>query len=49
MELQRAIGNRRAARVLARWTKHPDEQQKGKLVTDGAAADYLRLNFPLSK
>jgi hypothetical protein len=49
LALQHAIGNRGTARVLARWAKHPDEKQKGKLVTDGAAAEYIHLNFPLSK
>jgi hypothetical protein len=49
VQLQRAAGNRAATRALARWSKHPDEKQKGKLVTDGAAADYVHFNFPLSK
>lgn len=47
--LQQAAGNRVAARVLARWSKHPDEAEKGKLLTDEAAADFLHFNIPLSK
>lgn len=49
LELQRAVGNRSAARILSRWAIHPDEKEKGKLVSDGGAADYLRFNVPLKK
>jgi hypothetical protein len=48
LALQHAVGNHAAARVLGRWAKHPDEKEKGKLVADGTAADYLNFNFPLS-
>jgi hypothetical protein len=34
---------------VARWSKHPDEAEKGKLLTDEAAADFLHFNIPLSK
>jgi len=47
--LQSAAGNRVAARVLARWSKHPDEAEKGKLLSDEAAADFLHFNIPLGK
>ncbi len=49
LALQRAVGNRAAARLLARWSKHPDEKEKGKLLADDAAADYLHFNVPLNK
>jgi hypothetical protein len=49
LALQRAVGNRAAARVLARWSNHPEENEKGKLLSDGAAADYLHFNVPLNK
>ncbi len=49
LALQRAVGNRAAARILARWSKHPDEKEKGKLVSDEASAAYLHFNVPLSK
>jgi hypothetical protein len=49
LALQRAVGNRAAARILARWSKHPDEKEKGKLLSDEAAEDYLHFNIPLSK
>jgi hypothetical protein len=49
LALQRAVGNRAAARVLARWSRHPDEKEKGKLLSDDAAADYLRFNVPVNK
>jgi hypothetical protein len=47
--LQRSAGNRVAARVLARWTKHPDEKQRGVMLDDTAAAELLRLNPPQNK
>jgi hypothetical protein len=46
LALQRAAGNRAAARVLARWTTHPDPEQKGVMVPDSVAAEYTRLNPP---
>ena len=49
LALQRAVGNRAAARVLARWSKHPDEKEKGKLLSDGAADEYRHFNVPLNK
>jgi hypothetical protein len=49
LALQRAAGNRAAARVLARWSRHPDEKEKGKLLSDDAAADYLHFNVPVNK
>jgi hypothetical protein len=47
--LQRAAGNRATARVLARWSAHPDKDKKGVLLTDAAAGEYQRFNLPLSK
>jgi len=44
--LQRSVGNRAAGRVLARWTKHPDAEQKGVMVPDSSAAEYTRFNPP---
>lgn len=44
--LQRAAGNRAAARVLARWIKHPDQEKKGVVVPDVVAAEYNRFNPP---
>jgi len=44
--LQRAAGNRATTRTLARWTKHPDPDQKGVLLPDVVAAEYLRFNPP---
>lgn len=44
--LQRAAGNRAATRVLARWTKHPDQEKKGVMVPDVVAAEYTRFNPP---
>jgi hypothetical protein len=49
LALQRAVGNRAAGRVLARWSRHPDEKEKGKLLSDDAAADYLHFNVPVNK
>ncbi len=43
--LQRAVGNRAAARLLSRWAAHPDKEKKGVLMTD----EYNRFNPPLSK
>jgi len=47
--LQRLAGNRVTGRVLARWVRHPDEEQKGVMVPDVAAADLLRFNPPQNK
>jgi hypothetical protein len=44
--LQRSVGNRAAGRVLARWTKHPDAEQKGVMIPDSSAAEYTRFNPP---
>lgn len=44
--LQRLAGNRAAARILARWVKHPDPEKKGVMVPDVAAEDYERFNPP---
>jgi hypothetical protein len=46
LALQRLAGNRAAARVLARWTAHPDAEKKGVMVPDAAAEDYTRFNPP---
>jgi hypothetical protein len=46
LALQRAAGNRVARRVLSRWTKHPDPEQKGVMVPDSAAEEYTRFNPP---
>jgi hypothetical protein len=47
--LQRAVGNRAAARVLARWVKHPDSDKKGVMVPDVVAEDFARFNPPQNK
>jgi hypothetical protein len=47
--LQRAAGNRAAARVLARWVKHPDADKKGVMVPDVVAEDFARFNPPQNK
>jgi hypothetical protein len=49
LRLQRAVGNRAAGRVLARWVKHPDDKQKGVMVPDVAAEDFARFNPPQNK
>jgi hypothetical protein len=49
LRLQRAIGNRAAGRVLARWAKHPDQKQKGVMVPDVVAEDFTRFNPPQNK
>jgi hypothetical protein len=46
--LQRLAGNRATARVLGRWTAHPDPEKKGTIVPDVVAADFLRFNPPKS-
>lgn len=46
LALQRAVGNRAAARTLARWAAHPDKDKKGQFLTDSAAAEYTRFNPP---
>jgi hypothetical protein len=46
LALQRAVGNRAAARTLARWAAHPDKDKKGQFLTDSAAAEYMRFNPP---
>jgi hypothetical protein len=47
--LQRAVGNRAATRLLARWAAHPDKDKKGVLMPDAMAAQFVRFNPPLSK
>jgi hypothetical protein len=49
LALQRAAGNRAAARVLARWVKHPDEEKKGVMVPDAVASEFLKANPPSNK
>jgi hypothetical protein len=49
LALQRAAGNRAASRVLSRWAPHPDKDKKGQFMTDRMAAEWNRLNPPLSK
>ena len=44
--LQKALGNRAAVKTLARWAVHPEKDKKGVLLTDAAAAEYLRFNPP---
>jgi hypothetical protein len=44
--MQRAVGNRAAARVLARWAADPDKTKKGVMVPDVVAAELLRFNPP---
>jgi hypothetical protein len=46
MALQRAVGNRAAGRMLARWAAHPDKEQKGVMVADSSAAEYTHFNPP---
>jgi hypothetical protein len=46
LALQRTAGNRAAMRALARWIKHPDQEQKGVMVPDSVADEYTRLNPP---
>jgi hypothetical protein len=46
LALQRTAGNRAARRVLSRWTKHPDPEQKGVMVPDSTAEEFTRFNPP---
>ncbi len=46
LALQRAAGNRVAGRMLARWTAHPDKEQKGVMVPDSVAGEYTHFNPP---
>jgi hypothetical protein len=46
LALQRAAGNRAARRVLSRWIKHPDPEQKGVMVPDSSSEEYGRFNPP---
>ncbi len=46
LALQRQVGNRAASRILARWIKHPDPEQRGVMVPDVVAAEVLRFNPP---
>jgi hypothetical protein len=49
LRLQRAAGNRAAARFLARWVKHPDADKKGVMVPDVVAEDFTHFNPPQNK
>jgi hypothetical protein len=49
LALQRLAGNRATARLLARWTKHPDADKKGVMVPDVAALELERFNPPQNK
>jgi hypothetical protein len=49
LRLQRAVGNRAAGRVLARWAKHPDAKQKGVMVPDVVSDDFTHFNPPQNK
>ena len=46
LAVQRSAGNRAAGRILARWIKHPDPEQKGVMVPDSSAEDFERFNPP---
>jgi hypothetical protein len=46
LALQRAVGNRAAARMLSRWAAHPDKDKKGVLVPDVVADGYIHFNPP---
>jgi hypothetical protein len=46
LALQRSAGNKAAGRMLARWAVHPDKEQKGVMVPDSSAADYVHFNPP---
>ena len=46
LALQRTAGNRATGRILARWTKHPDAEQKGVMVPDSSASAYGYFNPP---
>jgi hypothetical protein len=46
LALQRTAGNRVAGRVLSRWVKHPDAEQKGVMVPDSTAEEFTRFNPP---
>lgn len=49
LALQRAVGNRATARILARWAAHPDKDKKGQFMTDAMASSWDKFNPPLSK
>ena len=46
LALQRSAGNKAAGRMLARWAVHPDKEQKGVMVPDSSAAEYIHFNPP---
>ncbi len=48
LELQRLLGNRLASRVVARWSKHPDDGKPGVMVPDVVAAELMRVSPPQS-
>jgi hypothetical protein len=49
LALQRAAGNRATARMLSRWSAHPDKDKKGQFMTDEMAGSWNKFNPPLSK
>jgi hypothetical protein len=46
LALQRAAGNRAVGRVLSRWIRHPDPEQKGVMVPDSTAEEFTHFNPP---
>lgn len=46
LAMQHGVGNRATAKLLARWTRHPDPEQKGVMVPDSSAAELARANPP---
>ncbi|QEC48472.1 hypothetical protein FSW04_13440 [Baekduia soli] len=44
--LQRAVGNRAATALLARWRRHPDPEQKGVMVPDVVEDEHTHFNPP---
>ena len=46
LALQRTAGNRVARRMLSRWVKHPDPEQKGVMVPDSTADAFIHFNPP---
>jgi hypothetical protein len=46
LALQRLAGNRATGRLLARWVRHPDPEQKSVMVPDASTEDFERFNPP---
>jgi hypothetical protein len=44
--LRRVAGKRVTARMLARWVKHPDAEQKGVMIPDVVPTEFVRFNPP---